>query len=272
MIRDLTGKVAVVTGAASGIGRALGETALARGMVLYASDIDAAALRDAYGERATCLALDVADHAAVTALADQVYAEQGACHLLCNNAGVMKTGWLTDYSADDVEWMLGVNVKGVLNGIRAFVPRMKAQGAAAHVVNTGSIAGLTATPSSGLYAITKHGVVALSETLLYEMQMQGADVGVTVLCPGPVKTQILNWDRYGKADENPAFPTDRLESLIEAHGVTPEALAAQTFAAVEEGRFWVFTDDRFRAALANRVQSITSGDTPIFQPTQSKPA
>ncbi|MGB0920439.1 MAG: SDR family NAD(P)-dependent oxidoreductase [Alphaproteobacteria bacterium] len=270
MIRDFSGKVAVITGAASGIGRALGEEALKHGMTLYATDIEADALQDAYQDRATCLALDVADAAAMAALAEQVYAEQGACHLLCNNAGVMKTGWLTDYSADDVDWMLGVNIKGVMNGIRAFVPAMKNQSAPAHVVNTGSIAGLTATPSSGLYAITKHGVVALSETLLYEMQMQGADVGVTVLCPGPVKTQILNWDRYGKADTDPAFPTDRLQSLIDAQGVTPEALAAQTFAAVEEGRFWVFTDDRFRAALDNRVQSIASGENPAFQPAQSK--
>ncbi len=270
MIRDLKGKVAVVTGAASGIGRALGEQALSRGMALYATDIDQSALNEAYQDRATCLALDVADATAVQALADQVFAEQGACHLICNNAGVMKTGWLTDYSADDVDWMLGVNIKGVMNGIRAFVPRMKDQGTPAHVVNTGSIAGLTATPSSGLYAITKHGVVALSETLLYEMQMQGADVGVTVLCPGPVKTQILNWDRYGKADDNPAFPTDRLQALIEAQGVTPEALAAQTFEAVEQGRFWVFTDDRFRTALAGRVQSIATGENPTFQPAQSK--
>ena len=202
------GQVAVVTGAASGIGRGLAEGFLGRGLAVVAADVEAGALEAAVGEmasrggRVVGQVTDVRDPEAVQRLASRTVSELGRVDVVCNNAGVISARrpvW--EQTPEDWRWTLDVNLLGVVNGIRAFVPHLIAQGSG-HVVNTSSIAGLAPVPGggNGAYTASKHAVIGLSETLVEELATVGADVGVTVLCPGPVPSRIHTAERNRPAE------------------------------------------------------------------------
>ena len=210
-MQDLTGKVAVVTGAASGIGLALARHFAREGLQLVLADIEAAplarALAQLQAEGATAIAVptDVSQPAAVDALADAAYARFGAVHLLCNNAGVaspgiMAPGWLA--SVAEWQWILDVNLMGVVHGVKAFVPRMLAGGHEGHVVNTASVAGLMT--ASNPYHVSKHGVTCLTEGLYKDFRRMGARLSASVLCPGLIRTGILQAERNRPASAGPA--------------------------------------------------------------------
>jgi NAD(P)-dependent dehydrogenase (short-subunit alcohol dehydrogenase family) len=188
---DMAGKVAVVTGAASGIGKGIARKLKAEGMQLVLADIEQAPL-DAAADELGALAVraDVSDYASVEALAAQAERRFGAVHMVCNNAGVGSTAKIADMALSDWQWILGVNLWGVIHGVKAFLPRLLANPDGGHVVNTASMSGLRALPTLGGYTVTKYGVVGLSETLAEELKQDGAKVGVTVLCPGPVRSNI----------------------------------------------------------------------------------
>ena len=190
-------KVAVITGAASGIGRAIAERCVQEGMKVVLADVEVEALTQTEADMktagATVLAVltDVAQAADVEALAHKTLDAFGAVHLLCNNAGVGAGTSIWESPIADWEWVMGVNLWGVIHGVRVFVPIMLAQDTACHIVNTASMAGLVSGSGLGVYRVTKHGVVTLSETLYHELVQRGAKVKVSVLCPGYVNTRIM---------------------------------------------------------------------------------
>lgn len=271
-MQDFEGKVAVITGAASGIGEALAKGAAAKRMKLVLADLDADRLEalarqftDA-GVQAIAVVTDVADAAQVDRLAQETLSAYGRVDLLFNNAGVLLTGPSWTCSLEDWQKVLGVNLWGVIHGIRRFVPLMLEQGTPAHIVNTASMAGLIAAPLNGPYTVSKQGVVALSETLHYELAAQQAPLKVSVVCPGPVATAIAESSRSHPADQSDqerAFETLLRQGI--AAGMRPDDLAGQVFAAIREERFWVLPHDQFREPLQRRTESLLTGTDPEFR-------
>ena len=205
-MKNLDGKVAVVTGGASGIGRAVATRFAEAGMRVVLADIQEDALDRTASELAAAghqvigVRTDVSVGESVEALAATVMAEFGAVHVLHNNAGVGVGGYLWTHTQRDWEWVLGVNLWGVIHGVRVFVPLMISQGEPAHIVNTASMAGLISVPGLGAYNVSKHGVVTLSETLERDLRIAGAPIGVSVLCPGLVMTNIFESHRNRPGD------------------------------------------------------------------------
>lgn len=283
MIPDLRGRVAVVTGAASGIGRAMAERFAAEGMRVVLADVERPALEAAVtglraaGAEVLAVPTDVADAGQVDALARATVDAFGAVHVVCNNAGVGGGGQLWEVPLDDWRWVLGVNLWGVVHGIRSFVPLLLDQGEG-HVVNTASMAGLTSPPFMGPYNVAKHGVVTLSETLHAELAMRGSSVGVTVLCPGWVRTRIADSERNrpagtgdatGAAVGGPPAPgTDRevfrdvLRGFLAA-GMDPSDVAAEVVDAVRTGRFYVLTHREWAEVVRRRAAAIADGTAPL---------
>lgn len=271
-MQDFEGKVAVITGAASGIGEALARCAAGNGMKLVLADLDAErlhALREQLtdtGTEAVSVVTDVADDAQVERLAQESLSAFGCVDLLFNNAGVLLTGPSWACSLEDWQKVLGVNLWGVIHGIRRFVPLMLAQGTPAHIVNTASMAGLIAAPLNGPYTVSKQGVVALSETLHYELAAQQAPVKVSVVCPGPVATTIADSaqpHRSGRTDQERAFEAMLRQGI--AAGMSPDELAGQVFTAIREEQFWVLPHDAFREPLQRRTESLLTGRDPEFR-------
>src|SRR5882724_2579061 len=251
-MEKLQGRVAVVTGAASGIGLALSERFAAEGMKIVMADVEAAALDTAAAAvRAKAPAVlavrvDVSRAEDVERLARETYAAFGAAHVVCNNAGVAVIGAVHEHSLADWQWVMGVNLWGVIHGVRAFVPRMLAGGDEGHIVNTASIAGLTTAPFMSVYDVTKHAVVALSESMYKEFIVTGAPIGVSVVCPGLISTNIMQSSRNRPpelAEEGKAGPMaqafgqalgDRL-----TRGYPPAEVAEQVLRGIREKRFYV---------------------------------
>ncbi len=250
---ELTGRVAVITGAASGFGREFARLAVSRGMKVALADIDAAGLDIIVGElresgaEVLGVPTDVSDRDQLQALADATMTRFGAVHLLFNNAGVAVGGFVWESTPADWEWVLGVNLMSVIHGIRIFTPLMLAHGEPAHIVNTASIAGMLSPPNMGVYNVSKHAVVALSETLYNDLRIIHSKIGVSVLCPGFVPTGIAHSDRNRPAGlKNATEPTqsqraaqDAASKSVESGRLTAPDIAAITFDAIDDGRFYI---------------------------------
>src|SRR5262245_5729461 len=274
------GKVAVITGAASGIGRAMARAFGQAGMRVALADVEAGALREARkevaaaGVEAEAFVCDVSQADAVHRLAEDARAAFGGSHVVCNNAGVFLGGTTWGTSLNDYEWVLKVNVWGVIHGLRTFVPMLLEQDEPAHVVNTASMAGLTTGPLTAAYFMSKHAVVSLSESLYHELAARpGCPVGVSVVCPELVNTRIFHAERnrppHLKRDAVEDLPeeTKQVEAVVSgvaSQGVDPRVLAERTLAAIRENRFWVLPPegDPWRVAARLRNQSIDSGTNP----------
>jgi NAD(P)-dependent dehydrogenase (short-subunit alcohol dehydrogenase family) len=252
-------KVAVVTGGGSGIGRAL-TLALAReGARVLVADVDEAAMervvREARGHGVEALSMrtDVSDLGQVQALADRAWRAFGAVHVLCNNAGVAAWGGLEKATHRDWQWVLAVNLWGVIHGIEAFVPRMIAQGHRGHIVNTASMAGLIASQGLGVYNTSKYAVVGLSETLAKDLK--GYGIGVSVLCPMGVETRIRESERNRPVALRNA-PDVAFQPAIELIGrsLPPETVANMVLAAIRRGELYVITHDEGLEPLRRRFE------------------
>lgn len=268
---ELDGKVAVVTGAASGIGLALTERFLDEGMSVVMADIEepalaeqAARLADA-GAAVRSVVCDVSDAEQVAALRDDAVATFGAVHVLCNNAGVGNGRPNHKTSPAVWDWVVGVNVLGVAYGVSAFVPLMIEQGEG-HVVNTASEAGLCSSPVLGPYHATKYAVVGLSESLALELE--GTGVGVTCLCPELVATKIFESARNAPPElglgQPPPVPIDQLEAWMGTTAMRPSDAAAQVAYAIRANRFWVLTHQVTLTRVSQRNADLLAGRRPRF--------
>jgi len=270
-------KVAVITGAASGIGRGIAERCAQEGMKLVLADVEATALAQTEQELqstgATTIAVrtDVSKAKDVEELAQKTLRAFGAVHLLVNNAGVGGGTTIWDSTLADWEWVLGVNLWGVIHGVRTFVPIMLDQNTECHIINTASIAGLISGSGLGVYKVTKHGVVTLSETLACELAERNAKIKVSVLCPMWVKTRILEADRNRPAElQNVASqsmkPEDEalFESINQAvqTGISPKAVADHAFDAIRTERFYILTHPESKALVRRRMHDILHDRSP----------
>jgi len=269
-MKDFKGKVAVVTGAASGIGRAIAQRAVAEGMRVVLADIEADALAKAAeamkGGTVLPYPVDVSDAGAMEAMAEAVYKNFGAVHLLFSNAGVAPDGkpaWAQ--SLDTWKWVIDVNLYGVIHGLRSFVPRMLAGGEEGHVVNTASVAGLSGGPMISPYFATKHAVVGLSESLYMELKMANARVSASVLCPAFVKTRIGESGRNRPTGGSSPAALDEFSVMVRGlieQGVSPESIADKVFEAIQEEQFWILTHPEFDAAIRERVEGMLERRNP----------
>lgn len=256
-MRELAGRVAVVTGAASGIGRAIALGLADEGMTVIAGDIDAAGAAATAAQAATpALAepVDVADPAAVEALAARVEREVGPVAVLCNNAGVAVGGALLDATPADWRWLLEVNLMGVVHGCRAFAPRMIGRGTPAQIVNTASIGGFLAGGDLGVYCATKHAIVGYSEALRLELAPHR--IGVSVLCPGAYRTRLVEAARH-RPDRTAATAGDveALRFLTDA-GDDPGGVVPHVLRGIREDAPYIFTHAAFRPLLENRFAAV----------------
>lgn len=269
----LDGRTAVVTGAGSGIGRALALRCAAEGMNIVAADIEAAALQETIrlvtdsGGRATGRVTDIAQLDEVRRLADHAWSTFSRVDLLCNNAGVFSGGLLWETAPEDVEWTLGVNLYGILHGIWAFVPRMIEQGTEGHIVNTASMAGLAVTPYSGPYVISKFAAVATSECLAKDLAAVGARIGVSVLCPSLVATDIGRSRRNRPARlDAPVSDAARFveQSLADstAGGMAPAEVAKIVIEAVRRGDFLIPTKTSYIRQVTERTEDLVARRLP----------
>jgi NAD(P)-dependent dehydrogenase (short-subunit alcohol dehydrogenase family) len=278
------GQVAVVTGGASGIGFALARRFAQEGLAIVLADVERTALDRAVGELCSAGAeahghtTDVREPEAMEALAHAVWKRNGRVDVLCNNAGVATLGRIADQTLADWEWVMGVNFWGVLNGIRAFLPRLQAAGRPAHIVNTASLAGLVDGPMLAPYFVSKHAVVSLSECLHLELQVESSPIGVSVLCPGFVRTSILDSSRNRASGPDEveqlqrpgAAQLDQLMRFGITSGMDPAEVADKVVAAVRDGRFWILPHEgsveRVREVAAKSYGNENPVPVPIAQP------
>jgi NAD(P)-dependent dehydrogenase (short-subunit alcohol dehydrogenase family) len=269
-IGQFGGRVAVITGGASGIGLGITRSLLRKGarvaMVDNRADAIGAALADLnqHGDSVAGFEVDVSDLHQVRALADRVFERFGSVHILCNNAGITMPGRL--WALTDAQWerILGVNLHGVINGIRAFVPRMIEQGQGGHVVNTSSLSGLFSVAGSGGYAITKHAVVAVSETLALDFAELSIPIGVSVYLPGIVMTNIMNAERE-EATQSAALDNillERRRKIGANGGLGADEAGEVVTAAIAENRFWIFNDDGSLDVIRKRFRSVAALENP----------
>jgi len=271
-MKDFKDKVAVITGAASGIGRALAENCFKEGMKVMLADIEESALLQAEkelkaaGAEVLAVLTDVSKATDVENLAQKTLEKFGAVHLLFNNAGVGGHGPIWENTIKDWQWILGVNLWGVVHGIRTFIPIMIKQDAESHVVNTASGFGLIT--GSGIYGVTKHAVVALTEILANNLKSNKiTNIKVSVLCPGIVNTRILDADRNRQAEyenEEPLDPAAEAEleegrekmKAFYATNMAPETVADITFQDIRKNRLYIVTDNQIKGFFQQRSKKI----------------
>jgi NAD(P)-dependent dehydrogenase (short-subunit alcohol dehydrogenase family) len=276
-MRELKGKVAAVTGAASGLGRSMALAFAAEGMDVALADVDDRNLYSVekeiqdLGVRAITLRVDVSQGDQVDAFRDQTLARLGAIHVVCNNAGVSPLGAVWENSAADWQWILGVNLWGVIHGVRAFAPRLIAQNEG-HIVNTASVAGLISPPGSGAYNVTKHAVVALSESLHHDLRERTSAVGVSVLCPAYVPTRITESERSrprdlpaGQKSPETLAREAMLQKAVRSGKVSADQVAQAVVKAIREQRFYILTHPRIKGAIQARMEDIL-GERPPRNP------
>ena len=279
-MQELTGRVAVITGAASGIGAAMAWRFARAGMKIVAADVDEAALAAVCkelveaGHTAIGVRTDVARAADVDALAERAYAAFGAVHLLCNNAGVVPSGryravW--EFPLEDWRWSLDVNLYGVIHGLRSFIPRMLDAGDEGHVLTTASVAGLISGSGSPVYSAAKHAAVRVTEALYASLRERNVPIGVSVLCPGLVNTRIYESERNRpdglRPADGPAPETEELQAIaasLYAGAMSPEAVAEIACQAVLDDRLYVLTTDSFDDAIRERMGAILERRNPQF--------
>jgi NAD(P)-dependent dehydrogenase (short-subunit alcohol dehydrogenase family) len=281
-VDELAGKVAVVTGAASGIGRAMAERFAAEGMRVVLADVERPVLQQtadeltAAGFDVLAVPTDVSLEAHVDGLAEATLDHYGDVHVVCNNAGVGSRGLtITDLPLRDFEWVIAVNLFGVIHGLRAFLPRLRANDEG-HIVNTASSSGLVHRSRMGPYNASKAAVVALSETLRFELEAEGSHVGVSVLCPSWTRTNITTSDRNRPERFAYTIETDKLDEIAEYKArrrtqlatvaLDPADVADQVCAAVKANRFYVLTHPDTRDAFADRAARIVAGHDPVEPP------
>ncbi|MCU1393328.1 MAG: short-chain alcohol dehydrogenase [Ilumatobacteraceae bacterium] len=265
------GKVAVVTGAASGIGRALAEAFAAAGSSVVVADLDGAeaelvvaGIRERGGD-AIAVVVDVSDAASVDNLAKTTVEHYGHVDVLCNNAGVSTFNLMRDQTLDDWKWVFSVNLWGVVNGLQSFVPIMREQGTRGHIVNTSSIAGiLSGIAFIGPYAATKVAVVSISETLAQEFGIDGTNIGVSVLCPSSVDTKVMESERNRPSELGSETRTEIAESVrlmirdsfTGPTGLTPATVADRVLDAIRTNTFWIITHPDDNGASGARVANM----------------
>lgn len=274
-MQELRGKVAVITGGASGIGRAMAERFAAEGMRLVLADIDEVTMRATEaalaegGADVMTVVCDTSSEAEVQALADEAVRRFGGAHVLCNNAGVVGKGDAWRGPMSNWDWVVGINLYGVVHGIRAFLPIMEDQGEG-HIVNTASMAGLVAVPGAAPYNVTKSAVVALSEGLFIELTTTGSPVRVSALCPSFVKTNLLGGQTWNPklGDEPPPAQTpmgqlmDQFLAQGVEEGIDPAEVAAQVVDAIRAERFWILTHPDARHMPVERMERAERQENP----------
>jgi len=273
-MKSLKGKVVAVTGAASGLGRSMALAFAAEGMDVALGDVDETNLSlvekevNATGVRSAALRVDVSRAQDVEAFRDLALERLGGIHLVCNNAGVSPLGSVWESTPADWQWTLGVNLWGVIHGVHAFTPHLIAQNEG-HIVNTASVSGLISPPGSGAYNVTKHAVVALSETLHHELRERNAAVGVSVLCPAYVPTGIVDSER-NRPKDLPASERSpetlarqaMLRKAVASGKISADQVAQAVVAAVKEERFYILTHPRIKGAIQARMEDILEGRAP----------
>ncbi len=275
--KTFDGKVAVITGAASGIGRALAERCAEEGMRVVLADVEEPALQktaaemEAGGADVLSVVTDVSRAEDVEALARQALDAYGGVHLLCNNAGVGAGTTAWESTLNDWRWTINVNLWGVIHGLHTFVPLMLEQGSDGHIVNTASIAGLLPFHFTAAYQATKYAVVAISEKLYYDLAFRGSQIGVSVLCPGWVRTNIMDsWrNRPPALADAPQEMTPEVEALLEANrreceaGMAPAKLAGIVFQAIRDRQFYIVPNaEEFLPLVQARAEAIVQGRNP----------
>lgn len=280
-MKDFKDKTAVITGGASGIGLAMGRLFAQQGMNIVLADIEAAALDQAVSELqrqgAHCIGVvtDVSSAEQVQALADDALQQFGAIHIACNNAGVFTGGLLWEQSLADYEWLMDVNLRGVVHGIRTFIPIMMKQDCECHLVNTASMAALTAMPYSGIYHMTKHAVLAMSESLYHELSFHAPKIAVSVLCPEAINTGIAESERNRPQVHDEVIESGERDLVMAAltdstaAGIGPEVMAERVLDGIRDGRFYLISNEEWRQAANTRLDDIREGRNPTFAPPVS---
>jgi NAD(P)-dependent dehydrogenase (short-subunit alcohol dehydrogenase family) len=275
-MRTFAGRVAVVTGAGSGLGRELALRFAREGMKLALADVDAAALARAQAElkaagtEASGVRCDVSSGADVDALAARTLEAFGAAHVVCNNAGVAPLGVMWENTVADWQWTLGVNLWGVIHGVRAFAPILLRQDDEGHIVNTASVAGLISPPGMGMYNVSKHAVVALSETLHHDLAARSAKVRCSVVCPAYFPSGISDSERARPAalrEERAKSAEDlareaNMRKAVQSGRLSAADIADRVFEAVRDERFYVLTHPRILPAVEARMRDILENRNP----------
>ena len=276
----LKNKVAVVTGAASGIGSAIAERCAYEGMKVVLAVIDEKAMVStervlkSIGADTLSVTCDVSKESDICSLAEKTLESFGEVHLLFNNAGVATGTVLWENTAVDWQWALGVNLWGLINSTKIFVPIMLKQNSQCHIINTASIAGMTASPGNGIYSVTKHAIVNFSETLYYELKIANSQIDVSVVCPGFVRTRLMDSERnrpmeLRNSPESINYSPQKqmIEQMLRdgvMNGIPPEQVAECVFDAIQQKKFYVFTHKESKALIKQRMDDILNENNPMI--------
>ncbi len=266
-MEQITDKVVVITGAASGIGRGMAEAFAQAGARLVLADINEARLKEVaralnIDDRLVTLPTDLRDPESVEALAQYTYDSFGIVHILCNNAGVACNGLLWEQSLEDWDWIFNGNIRSTIHCLRSFVPRLLAQEDAAHIINTASMLGLSSAPLTGAYGASKHAMIAISETLRMDLQLLDANIEVSTLCPGPVKTNVHEEPGRGPVttttNNELVAQVDLALKAVVADGMDPRQVGDRVVEAVKQGQCWILPAAEFIENAEQRLAAIKS--------------